>query len=368
MGKNESNQNDSCGRVRENVFHIADGNDDTCCPATNGAITSRRHFLRAAGLGFVSCRSLAGTVSVMAGPFGEGENKISHFVPADKKLHKQWVQSLYARGMQEVYSGRELETIGMPVGGIGAGQLYLCGDGTLGCWQIFNYHHFSGGGRELYKHRMPGKPVDQGFAVIVERAGRKSARRLNKKDMQRVEFIGQYPIGQVRYRDDRLPVAIEMEAFSPYIPLNAQESALPVTIFHIKMKNTSSQDIRVALAGWLENAVCCHSNKLVRAHRCNRIVEQRGRSMILHTAQQLPEDLPPEPREAIVLGDFEGDDFGGWQVAGKAFGTAPAADSLPGQPIKTANQKHGKYHISQCLRLFIGTVRRCGCSRALFLL
>jgi hypothetical protein len=311
-------------------------------------VTSRRHLLRAAGLGFVSCSALATKVSVMTGPLGKGENEISHFVPADKKLNKQWVQNLFARGQQEVYRGQELETIGMPVGGIGAGQLYLCGDGTLGSWKIFNHYHFSGGGRELYKYRTPNKPVEQGFAVIVEQAGEKLARRLNKKDMQQVEFIGQYPIGKVCYRDDRLPVAIEMEAFSPYIPLNAQDSGLPTTIFHIKMKNTSSHHIRIALAGWLENAVCCHSYKLVRAHRHNRIVRHRGRTMILHTAQQLPEDLVPEPRDTIVLGDFEGTDFGNWELTGNAFGNTPTSASLPGQRDTTgfvgksfANSFHG---------------------------
>jgi len=268
----------------------------------------------------------------MAGPFDKKDNEIRHFVPADKKLHKQWVKSLFAKGVQEVYRGDDLETIGMPIGGIGAGQLYLCGDGTLGCWQIFNQHHFSGGGgKELYKPRTPDKPVEQGFAVIVDRGGEKSAKKLNKKDFSNVEFTGQYPIGTVRYEEDGFPVKVEMKAFSPFIPLNAQDSALPATVFHIKMKNTSNHDIRVALAGWLENAVCCHSNKMVKAHRCSQIVHQQGRAMILHTARQLPEDLPAPPRETIVLGDFEGTDFGNWQVEGTAFGAAPRTESLPDQ-------------------------------------
>ncbi|UCD29033.1 MAG: hypothetical protein JSV03_00685 [Planctomycetota bacterium] len=300
-----------------------------CCPGT-----SRRHFLQVAGLGLVSCSSLTGPVSVMAGPFtnNKGKGDISHFVPADKKLSKEWLNSLFTRGVQEVYRGKDLDTIGMPVGGIGAGQLYLCGDGTLGCWQIFNQSHFTGTGRGLYdKYRTPDSPVDQGFAVVVDQNGKKSARKLNKKDFPAVEFVGEYPIGTVRYADEKFPVRIEMEAFSPFIPLNAQDSGLPATLFHVTVENSSNQKLRAGILGWLENAVCFHSDKWVPALRRNRIVNQKGRALILHTAEPLPEDQRARPRPAIVLADFEGEDYGDWQVEGKAFGNKPAAGALENQ-------------------------------------
>ena len=33
----------------------------------------------------------------------------------------------------------------------------------------------------------------------------------------------------------------------------------------------------------------------------------------------------------ILINDFEGDNYGDWQVEGKAFGTGPAKGTLPGQ-------------------------------------
>ena len=92
----------------------------------------------------------------------------SHFVPADKNLPQDFTQKLLQRGERAVYSGEELETIGMPVGGIATGQLYLRGDGTLGVWQIFNKHVFSGYGRDNYRTYRPDSPVHSGFAVVVE--------------------------------------------------------------------------------------------------------------------------------------------------------------------------------------------------------
>jgi hypothetical protein len=42
-------------------------------------------------------------------------------IPADKHLSKQWYNSLYSNSPR-VYKGDQLKTIGMPIGGIAAGQ------------------------------------------------------------------------------------------------------------------------------------------------------------------------------------------------------------------------------------------------------
>ena len=100
----------------------------------------RREFLKRASLA-------AGVLAfqpwrTMAGPFTRED--FDHLVPADKKLSPDWVKSLFARGTPEVLRGSELRFVGMPIGGIGAGQLYLGGDGRLWHWDIFN---------------QPGKPI-----------------------------------------------------------------------------------------------------------------------------------------------------------------------------------------------------------------
>ena len=56
----------------------------------------------------------------------------------------------------------------------------------------------------------------------------------------------------------------------------------------------------------------------------------------LHTgigliAVLLTHALCAAPRPDIVIADFEGTDYGAWQVEGTAFGKAPARGTLPGQ-------------------------------------
>jgi len=150
----------------------------------------------------------------------------------------------------------------------------------------------------LYDYRVPKKPVDQGFAVIVNSQNGSSIRRLNQNDFQEVEFLGEYPIGTVRYRQRGFPVAIELQAFSPFIPLNVEDSSLPATIFNITIENTSTERQKVATLGWLENAVCINSAKSgLIASRYTDIINEKGRTLVVHTTKE--EEISPRSGKRI---------------------------------------------------------------------
>ena len=282
----------------------------------------------------------AATCAAVAGQ-SPAEEDISHFVPADKELPRGWVEGLYERGEKERFRGKALDCIGMPVGGIATGQLYLCGDGTLGCWEIFNHHEFRGTGSVSFARRLPEKPVDHGIAIVIESDGGRMVRRLERVGFTGVEFTGEYPIGTVRYEDPELPVQVILEAFSPFIPLNAKDSALPATIFNVTVRNTSSKAVRAACLSWLENAVCIRSAGEVAGLRRTRIVNEKGRALIVHSAEEAPKEEQEPERPTIVLQDFEGDDYGDWQTTGKAFGKNPARGTLLNQQEVSGFQGKG---------------------------
>ena len=304
------------------------GSDSGCCGDVD-----RRDFLKAAGLG-VAAASIQGSSLAWAGALDRPGPIGDHLVPARKRLSRAWVKDLYARGKSHVYSGKDLDAVGMPVGGIGAGQVYLLGDGRLGCWQIFNGRYFSGTGGTSYARRVQEAHVEQGFAVVVESGGETRLKKLNREDFPDVAFTGEYPIGRVNYRDDGFPVRVDMEAFSPFIPLNDEDSTLPATVFHITLENRSDQPVKAGVLAWLENAVCSPSASEARANLETRIDrDNEDETCIFHTATVLQERNPPaqEERKPVVLADFEGSDHGDWKAAGKAFGTGPARGTLPRQ-------------------------------------
>ncbi len=313
---------------------------DRCCASGDcgPADPSRREFIKLAGASAASLAAAGGLPVLAAAP--GSELSPDHFVPADKKLDPKWIKRLSARGESTWYSGTDLETIAMPIGGICTGQVYLTGDGRLVHWDIFNKRNFTGYGRECYNlGRRPESPLQQGFALRVKTGQKTLVRSLDRRGFSGVRFCGEYPVATVEYEDDEVPVSVRLEAFSPFIPLSAEDSALPATVMQFTVKNTSDAPAEVTLAGWLENGVCPDSGKEMPGMRVNRTVSHGDMTMLLCEAK--PSKPPKVERPPIVLADFEGNDYGDWTVEGKAFGKGPARGTLPQQQEVSGFQGKG---------------------------
>ncbi|MEA3344829.1 MAG: GH116 family glycosyl-hydrolase [Chloroflexota bacterium] len=180
---------------------------------------------------------------------------------------------------RRTYTGQALRCVAMPLGGIGTGSVALCGDGSLRQWQIFNQvnheaflpHSFfaihatpagSGArGQPMAKVLQSDALYDdqdlQPAPSISDHIVPEEARRLLDRlpDVEATEFAGEYPIAHVRYLDVELPLQVELEAYSPFIPLNPRESGLPAAVFTFAVKNTGQQALDVSLLATLQNGV-----------------------------------------------------------------------------------------------------------------
>ena len=236
-----------------------------------GGIWCRREFLQRLSLG-------AGVLAAqpwqaMAGPFARED--FERLVPADKKLRPEWVKSLTTRGERAVYRGKDLEKIGIPIGGICAGQVYLGGDGKLWRWDIFN-QRISTGAEHYAKPLAPSAPFEQGFGIRVHGENNAEFRPLDAEHWEAVSFTGEYPIGYVEYCDAKMPVRVTLQAFSPFIPLNTADSALPATVLQFTVHNESARWVALDLTGWLENPVCLYSSHQRAGLRHNRLSRTKG--------------------------------------------------------------------------------------------
>jgi hypothetical protein len=278
--------------------------------------SERRDFIKKFGLG-IAALSLNPWRTVMAGPFTRAD--FEHLVPADKKLSPEWVKSLFARGTPEVLRGGELKFVGLPVGGIGAGQLYLGGDGRLWHWDIFNRQE--GTGAEHYaKPPLPSSPLQQRFSLKIGEA----TRTLDRDGFSDIKFRGEYPLGIVEYADAAVPLTVKLEAFSPFIPLNTDDSSLPATILQFTLRNSSAAPVEAMLTGELENAVCLNHRTELGILR-NRILREPGLTTLLCSAEKAAPLSVFRPD--VVFEDWHQETYEGWQVDGTAFGKGPIKKS-----------------------------------------
>lgn len=278
---------------------------------------------------------------VMAGPFVKSD--FARLIPTDKKLDPAWVASLTARGEPETFTGPDLRYIGMPVGGLFCGTVYLGGDGRLWLWDVFNAGQLgidpagcNYNGMQLVpitgssyvcplvadEHRV----LDQGFSISVKTGGQTIERTLDavaETGFRDVTFTGQYPIGLIRYSDPAVPVAVRLEAFSPFIPLDIESSTIPATIFSFEIENTGSEKAEISLTGHLENAVYHHTKFLDGVRRA---ATRDGTGATIVSLSAAPDPLEKGANPDVIFEDWSGGTYesAGWTVEGDAFGPEPS--------------------------------------------
>ena len=277
-------------------FDKCECTDSQCCSFD----FNRRDFLRVVGGSALAALS---TRSAM----GADEQPDGSFIPADKKLAPDWIKSLFERGAPEVYKGAQLKYIKFPIGGICAGQVYLCGHGGLAGWWLSDFK----------------RDFKQGFTIRTVSEGKSEVRHLDERDFPDMTFRGEYPIAKLDYLHASMPVSVSLEAFSPFIPLDAADSGLPATIFNFTLKNHSASPVEVSLAGSLQNGVCDYNRFSALALRRNRIIRNPGLSVLDCTAELEKAKLPTTTRPDIDFENWSKTTFEGWKVEGTAFGDRP---------------------------------------------
>lgn len=154
---------------------------------------------------------------------------------------------------------KHLKYIGMPIGGIGCGQVYLGGDGQLWYWDIFNKQRINpgGGGDKFYLNPLTQNPrFQQGFAIRIPQKNKRFTplvAPLNHKGFSTIKFTGEYPLAKINYARKQLPVKVELNAFSPFVPTDAESSGLPAIALEYEITNTKKDTVSVEILGWLEN-------------------------------------------------------------------------------------------------------------------
>lgn len=172
-------------------------------------------------------------------------------------------KELYDFSPQRSFKGDAREAAFL-LGGIGTGNVSIGARGELRDWEIFNspgkgnilpYSFFAIRTR-TEKGEVVTKVLQSKIHPPYSRShGFSSGEIAGLPRLDTSTMRGEYPFVQVNFKDKELPVEVRLEAFTPFVPLNANDSGIPGAIIGYKVKNISEQPIDICIVGSLANVV-----------------------------------------------------------------------------------------------------------------
>jgi non-lysosomal glucosylceramidase len=163
-----------------------------------------------------------------------------------------------------VFTGRKLKMIAFPLGGVAAGSVALGGRGQLRDWEIFNRPNKGYSPAyafpSIWAQAGDAKPVARVLEarILPPYEGQDGLGSNNAPGLSRLDaatFTGAYPLAHIAFEDRAMPVKVELEAFSPFIPHEPDDSGLPVAVLRYRVTNPKSTSATVSIAWSLENPV-----------------------------------------------------------------------------------------------------------------
>lgn len=208
------------------------------------------------------------------------------------------------------FTGRQLAMLAFPLGGVGAGSISLGGRGQLRDWEIFNR---ADKGRtpdyafpSIWARAGSGKPLASVLEarILPPYEGASGLGSRNAPGLRRLEsatFTGEYPLARIAFRDPKLPVRVFLEAFTPFIPLEAGDSGLPVAVLRYRVTNPGKQTATVSIAFSLDNPVGLPHGNTYAHGRSNEYRQGAGVEGFLMSNPAIPASDPAAGSFALTL-------------------------------------------------------------------
>ncbi|MGV8092588.1 MAG: GH116 family glycosyl hydrolase [Mangrovibacterium sp.] len=223
---------------------------------------TRREFLKnSAAAGAFMAVPFAATATTAIDP---GE-KLS----SDLRTEKDRLQG--RRSFNGVYSGKYLNRVAFPVGGMGAGMFCLEGTGAISHMsvrhkpEIFNEPNMFAA--ISVKGIEKGAKVIEGSVPEWKKFGRPGSgtghqgANYGLPRFEKAEFTARFPFGIIDLRDDDLPVDVRITGWSPFIPTDADISCLPVGAIEYTFKNKGNKSVDAVFSFNSENFIRQGGNK-----------------------------------------------------------------------------------------------------------
>jgi non-lysosomal glucosylceramidase len=170
------------------------------------------------------------------------------------------------------YRRENLLKVAMPIGGIGTGTVSLGGRGDLRDWELMNRpskgftpqqgDSWFGAGPSIILHtcdaagtrqtRLLEGPIDP---VLYDGQAGCSVNNHNFPHMQEAIYRTAYPLAEIEFACDAIPLDVRLRAFNPMIPCNVADSSIPGAVFRYTLRNNTAAPVTASICFSLPNYI-----------------------------------------------------------------------------------------------------------------
>ena len=168
---------------------------------------------------------------------------------------------LQVLSQDHTYTNQYLQSLRIPVGGIGSGNILLGGRGNIEFVEVFNRPNRQ---RKLEKTFFALWLKEEGknpVSKLLERELYPPYNDINHKHvgglprMQEAVLTNHFPHLQWQFQDEQVPLHIQLEVVNPLIPLDVEASSYPACKLAWNIENPTNQVIEGSIALAMENPI-----------------------------------------------------------------------------------------------------------------
>jgi uncharacterized protein (DUF608 family) len=200
--------------------------------------SGRRVFLRNIGIGWTAALLPVGTLKASASE----EIKQGDATPAEPAK----------RPYNAPYTGKNINRVAFPIGGIGAGMFCLEGTGAISHMSIRHnpeiYFEPAMFAAISIKGRRNGAKVLEGNVPEWKKFGNRDSglggtggATWGLPRFESAEFAARFPFADIKLQDKDVPLAIQITGWSPFIPTDADNASMPLGGLEYRFKNTGDK-------------------------------------------------------------------------------------------------------------------------------
>ncbi len=200
---------------------------------------------------------------------------------------------------QRIYRDQHLLQIAMPLGGIGAGCICMNGIGGLQDFTIRHTPHRSSMpdtnirqdaafgilriiGSNITKLVEGPMPIEKIYGLGLKTQGYCGGGHEGLPRFRNCSFRGEYPFGFAYLTDPEIPIDVQITCFSPFIPLDVKNSAIPCAILEYTFENNSDERVEYEFSYHLSHLT---PGSDLKEHRSSRNVVIPGRGVFFSNVE-----------------------------------------------------------------------------------